>query len=92
MNGQHGEARASDIPNEEYWRTHASHQNSSTEFPSVSYFQKGEKVWYSPANHNGLLGPYIIVEHKGDETYTIKKEITGEEHEYAVSKSDLLRF
>jgi len=73
------------------WKAHATHEGSDTDYVSVSYFQKGEKVWYKPSTERGMYGPYTIVEYLGDENYTIKKDSDGVEHPSPVHKDELER-
>ena len=57
----------------------------------MSYFQKDEKVFYSPSDQRGMFGPYTVVKHDGNEMYTIRKDSDGQVHPSQVSKSELSR-
>jgi hypothetical protein len=60
-------------------------------YPSISFFQKDEAVWYTPEGERGMKGPYKIVGHVGGEMYTIKCEATGQTHADSVPKIQLQR-
>ncbi|KAI1389902.1 uncharacterized protein F4822DRAFT_428243 [Hypoxylon trugodes] len=71
-----------DLPPEDEWRAFGSHGDSNIEaieyYVSISFFQKNDKVWYSPPGATNLEGPYTVISHDGNETYTIKLDSTGQ--------------
>ncbi|OTA53989.1 hypothetical protein K449DRAFT_469682 [Hypoxylon sp. EC38] len=91
MSDQQRNETEHDLPPEDDWRAHGSHKDSKTDYPSISYFQKNDKVWYSPPGAANLEGPYTVVSHDGNETYTIKHDSTGQVHASSVPKAELVR-
>jgi hypothetical protein len=61
------------------------------QYISVSYFQKGEKVWHKPSNERGMYGPYTIEACLENEKYTIRKDSDGVLNSSPVNKVELSR-
>ena len=90
-------------PSEDEGRTHATHKETSTQvcerslpwtwltdaeqYPSVSLYQPGDKVWHSPPNERSMVGPLRIVAHQSNEMYTLADVNTGQSYNGGVSVS-----